>query len=446
LQEGDAAAAAGRWNQARSLWRQLLTAPGIEEKRRFELRLRLVRAAAFLGDRDYVRDELASLGTHELADRYRGRIDFERAIESLHRAMEYSLAAPENLASDVNPFESEALIILWRVRDDATVPEADRATARGLMAHTAEEALKHYRAALDLQPFHAYAGPYYLVTSLIAGQLPQAVARAEAWSEAAPDDPLPWFYKAFALELQGKSADADAALARLAKAGGGGRALPLDTLRLCEGTVRAVRAINARLPESAAADDFVQGALAGVALVGDLKQALPDGVGSAGAVLFAVPLSPTQRREVGRTVTAANLVLQDPRQGLTYLGVEESFVADGMVQFVRGLLLVRAGRNDEAAAAMRRSAESKYHLWEVRSICWMCLVNHNLRLARESGDVATGADLRDEAKECLRRAASTAGSSAACVSKVRQLAKKFDDAEFAAEIERLLDAARRGSG
>ncbi len=442
IRSGEAAAEAGRWGDARVEWRPLASehTVGLTDARRFEVRLRLVRAASFLGDHAEVREELAALDAHPLAPPYRGRIDFERAIHHLGAANRHALAAPGNMTGD-NPFDAAAYLLLCKVRDDSAVPPADRATARGLLARTADEAIGHYREALTVEPFHPYAGPYLLVTCLLAGRLADALARADAWAEATPQDPLPWFYKAFIHALRGESPSA--ALDRLARAAGGGRALPLSTVRACEGTVRAVQVINTRLPESATASDQWAGFRIGLATVKELAEVLPDGQDAALAALFAVPVPSATRRAFGRVLAAYESLASDPASGLALIDGADECVADGAVLFVRGLLLRRLGRTDEAADALLACAESDRQLWEVRAVCRLTLAAHALRRAGLATDPAVVADLRSQAKTHLRRAAERSGGTPAVVASVRQITGEMKDADFSNEVEGLLPPVGR---
>ncbi|MBY0458618.1 MAG: hypothetical protein K2V38_14860 [Gemmataceae bacterium] len=115
---GDAAADGGRWHQAQLLWRPLLSDRDLDATRHFELRLRLLRSAQFLNERNTVLSERDALEGHPLADRFRGWLNFERAVSEMGLAMEYATTEPDRLGADENPHEARMLDLLQQVRAD----------------------------------------------------------------------------------------------------------------------------------------------------------------------------------------------------------------------------------------------------------------------------------------------------------------------------------------
>jgi tetratricopeptide (TPR) repeat protein len=94
--------------------------------------------------------------------------------------------------------------------------EADRAYALGMLADTSEEALKHFRAALNKDPHHQDARRMLGILLLLLGRLDEAWEVATEGAGRYPADPTFKFFRAMIRSLRGDDKGARAELDRMA--------------------------------------------------------------------------------------------------------------------------------------------------------------------------------------------------------------------------------------
>jgi serine/threonine protein kinase len=371
---GDTAARLGAQTEARDKYQEAIGRPGLSDGSRALLRVRIVRASMTLDDMEVVKASLDALGRESLPEEAAATYRFEKALYLLQRSMEVSTSSLEALTAETNPFEKEAEELLRQSAEDRTLPAADRLTARGLLAQSADGALDRFREAMAQEPFHPYANPYFASTALFAGRLEEALAVLEVWTRVSPRASSPVLHKAFALTLLGRHDEADRALGALAPAAGGMKVGP-DTLAAYRFVIRTAREINRSLVEKGGGD------FALVQLM-ELLNTVPVKAQAGGPGVFRVPLTPAQRRSVYRfalAVVAARLSF-NARSGLQKLGDTQGFVADGVRLYFRGCCYVDL--QDWAAAAEELTqAAGAPQLFDTRRVCLLGAANCKLKQA-----------------------------------------------------------------
>jgi hypothetical protein len=407
---GDTLLQQGAPGEAREQYRRAVERPDLPADQRTLMQARIARTSAALDDMRAVKKELDALGRdQDLSAETLAAYRFEKALYLLHRSMEESISSAKALAAETNPYEQEAEQLLHQVVEDKSLPEADRRTARGLLAKSADEALKHFQAAMDVEPFHVYANLYFISISLLAGRLDDARPRLDIWLRMSPGNPVPAVYKAIALTLQSRYAEAEHILQELGRNPESGRKIGKGTLAAYQAAVETLQAIQKTLVETPM-DISARFAFLGQLMGAVMRYQLHTLGAEEPAGLFRVPLTPAQRRSVGRFVQAIQTGtgisftgfsgFGNPRAGLKQLEVVGLFIPEGLRLYFRAIF--KAGLKDEegAAKALEQAIELPA-LFSIQRFCLMSVAKYKLKMASKG---TAPEPLRAEARALLRRA------------------------------------------
>jgi hypothetical protein len=454
VRSGDDLARPGAWEAARERYRQALALPG-DPVRRLELRLKCIRIDIFLDELDQVETELAELEKEPLG-KLLGVWRLEKAVLLLERSMQRVIRQPTAYAGQVTPEESAAFNLLGQVAADDLVPFADRMTARGLLAGSADAMVRYLDLAQERDPGHPYAVMYSALTELIAGRLERAQMGIDRWRRLSPRDPNPELYRIFVLYLQRNDSEAQAAFKAFDEGGRLHQSISPDALAAHKALFALVRVINLQLDEGG-----IPNPQAGLAVMGQILPSLPAAGGLGQTGVFRAPLPPAQRLELARLLSLGRTVAVQEMPALVLLipgrnppleeAIEEMqglgrFVPQGLCAYFQGALQAHLGLRAQAkkdtrkAKAMREAvranlkvALSRPTLFDVRRVCLVGLASHQLR-----EDAPGPLDERQAAARWyIRQAVQVGPPSPPLANHLARLAKLAGDEMMARDLERL---------
>jgi tetratricopeptide (TPR) repeat protein len=445
ISAGDTLLAQGAPGQAREQYRRAVRRPDLAASQRLLLRARIVRTSAALDDMAAVKEELDALGReqHPSAETdaaYR----FKKALYLLHRSMEESVASATALAAETNHYEQEAELLLRQAVEDKVLTEADRRSARGLLAQSADEALQRFREATEIEPFHVYANLYFVLTSILAGRLEEALPRLEIWLRMSPRNPDPVVYKAIVLTLMGKYAEAGRVMRELERGPEGARNIGKGTLAAYQAVLDTIQSIQITLvetPMDTSARLAFLGKLAGAVMRYNMRA--PWGEEPAG--MFRVPLTPAQRRSVGRFLKAVQTGMgisftgwpgiADPRGGLKQLEAAGPFIPEGWRLYFRASFKANLKDQEGAAIDLEQAIDSPA-IFSIRRFCLLSVANYKLKLASKN---ATPEQSLAEVRTLLRQAYGLGPMNAPLKEKYLDALIRSGDLEFAGDLARSWD-------
>jgi tetratricopeptide (TPR) repeat protein len=197
----DSFAQAGRLAMRRGAWRTALKsfdrALGAGHPDSARLRLLKVRAWCALHEVPRALRELEALAGRNDLGELAGQVLLWRADIALGQSLD----------------DAKALGLVRRALRKG-LPPAEGAYARGLLAETSPEAARHFREAVDRDPFRPRANGMLVLLLLTLGELPEARERAAVSGRLFPDDPTFPVLRAQISALEGDLAAARAALDR----------------------------------------------------------------------------------------------------------------------------------------------------------------------------------------------------------------------------------------
>jgi tetratricopeptide (TPR) repeat protein len=335
VQSGQLALRRGAWREA------LANFDRAREEGQDSVELRLLRVKAWCALHDLQR---AARALDELAEQELGEL---RGCVLLWRA---DLALARSA-------EDEKALALVRQALRAGLPPAERAYARGLLAGTAEEALRQFRLAVERDPFHQRANGLLVTLLLALGQLPEASKRVAVAGLLFPDDPSFHVLAALTAALQD---DRRATQAALERARGQLGAEQLEGARALIDLARALRGLGARLagdPNRSLALALFQVTPA-VWRAGPALQSLagtPEQ--SSGLMLPVPPVLVKALRPLARDVPGAVLG-GDRERAIAALRRSVAVCPEGVLYHALGLLLVKQDRWAEAEQAFAKASRT----------------------------------------------------------------------------------------
>src|SRR5262249_48019434 len=158
---------------------------------------------------------------------------------------------------------------------------------------------EQFQKAIQIEPFHPYANIYYASTALLAGRLPDALPQLEVWLRMSPRNPAPVLYKAVALTLLGKHADADQVMKELELGPERSHNISKGALASYKSVLEMLRAMQTTITETPLdARALISLVSQIIAINQRAQQAAAPGEDSTG--VFRVPLMPAQRQALGK--------------------------------------------------------------------------------------------------------------------------------------------------
>jgi serine/threonine protein kinase len=195
MREADLAVRSGRWREAQRLW-DVAEAAGYKDS----IQLGLLRSEAWivLHERARARTELEKLVGRSDLGRQRGTV--------LLRVGEHEMFGSDTFDQG-----------LRRVREALSngLDSADQALAHGMLAESTPEALRFFRQALELNPYHHSAHRHSLGLEFVLGRHDEMATHLKVLNILYPGEFSPGFIEASVLALQGNFQQAQASLAAL---------------------------------------------------------------------------------------------------------------------------------------------------------------------------------------------------------------------------------------
>jgi tetratricopeptide (TPR) repeat protein len=280
------------------------------------------------------------------------------------------------------------------------LPPADSEYARGLLAETSTEAVRHFRQAVDLDAFHHRANGMLGLVLLFLGESGEARERITLAQRLFPDDPT------FRLLLALYHARDD----RVAEAN---RELESARPYLGQSQIAAAR----QLIEAVRQVRFLEGALVGdpgqsnltavvrfVTLIGTMGQAVgalqADSGGTGRNLLLPLPPVLGPPSQVVPHLPKA-LLRGDQRTAIDELTKATAIHPDGMLLLLQGTLLANSDRIAEAEQVFREAA-ARPSFVPIRRAALYAATSCEWLLAREEGNAAAET-MRTKALESARQ-------------------------------------------
>jgi tetratricopeptide (TPR) repeat protein len=355
LQQARAAGQVGRWDEALARLDEALAA-GPDDP--VGLRLERVRALFALNDLEAAGRDLAALDAEPDLGPHAGAVLLLRGDLALGRDNEGTRR------------------LIERARERG-LPPAEDAYAQGLLAQTVPDAVKLFRRALGLDPFHQRARLMLTVCLIVRGERDDAGVQAQVAAQLFPADPGPHLVGAALLALDGKRAEAEAEIEEVSR-----RCRGQSARDLCA-ALRPLLGLLADLRDWETLSDGQVMGLVGRCLlrVGPLAgRLLPGALGAGGAdastdARLLLHLPPLLYDAFGSLFRFVRLLQQDKdAEALDELQRLAAVNPEGMVFYLRGMLLAGKGRYREAEPALLRAAETPAMVPVRRSSLFLAVV------------------------------------------------------------------------
>jgi tetratricopeptide (TPR) repeat protein len=242
--------------------------------------------------------------------------------------------------------EDKALELVRRAARKKLAP-ADAAYARGLLAKTSPEAVRHFQAALEADPFHRKANAMVASLLLFLGHLDEARERITFGQRLFPDDPTFKALRAGLLALHGDRKGSDVLLTQIRAQV---TAPQVANARAVVEALHHVHQMNQLMEGSSDRSRWglMMKVAPALARLASSLQTIPQERGPATAD-FVIPLPPVFVK-AGRPLRGELLALVFRRYDrvIDRLAKVTAVHPEGLLHYFRGLLLLRKGRCAEA--------------------------------------------------------------------------------------------------